>query len=216
MKILPLKITSSRGLTLIEMLIVVTIIALLVTVLSIVAISQLSKSRDAERKSDLQKIKNSFEDYYDDNGRYPEDETVLSNCDGQFGKYLKEIPCDPVDNTPYIYDPSSDYSTYRVLAKLENTEDTIIRELVCHGPQGCGYPNQPTYNYGVAQGRRVSDTDDTEEPPEESVCTSIQYFTCEESNNPPTCQACGDDGCGEGQSQYNCYAECVGESACSR
>lgn len=228
---------SRRAFTLIEVLIVVTIIALLLVVFAQNILQHLEKSRDAERKTDLQEIKMAFENYYDNNGQYPDSTSVLDSCGDSFEDYLKEIPCDPLDGTPYIYDPYPDGSAYRLLSRLENTDDPVIDQLACGGSLGCGYVNQPQYNYGTSQGRRVSDyetnTDGnpstpvpTGSPsgtpvPSPDVCEGqpMIQFLCEEDNNPPTCQACGDSGCAVGNLQsgpYRCLQECIQESVCNQ
>lgn len=210
------------GFTLIELIIVVTIVALLLIFFAITAINQLAKSRDAQRKTDLHAIRQGFDSYYDDNMQYP-DVGVLENCGEVFENYIREIPCDPLDGSPYIYEPNGDFSAYRVLAKLENEEDPVITELACDGTLGCGYPNRPNHNYGVAQGRRVSDSTAQQSPqasPTPDICLNqpMLQFTCEEDNIPPTCQACGEQGCvvGNGVSSgpYRCLAECIAVSIC--
>lgn len=211
-----------KGFTLIEVLIVVGIIALLVVIFAQNTLSQLAKSRDAERKTDLQDIKIAFEHYYDDNNIYPTDLDILDDCGGEFENYLREIPCDPQDNTPYIYDPYPDGSAYRILTKLENTDDEVIKELACDGSNGCGYLSRPNYNYGTSVGRRVSDTessqnpDDPEEPPVDPCANQeMQNFICEEDpDGGGTCQSCADADCPPGEIVYGCYASCVEQSSC--
>lgn len=233
------KIKNQSAFTLIEVLIVVTIIAFLLVIFAQNILNQLEKSRDSQRKTDLQEIKISFENYYDDTGQYPNSIDVLKACGEAFENYMKEIPCDPLDGTPYIYDPYPDGSAYRVLARLENEDDKIIDELACGGNLGCGYLNQPQYNYGASQGRRVSDYEvNTNDPnpsgnpgstpnptpnptPSPDICQGqpMIQFLCEENNNPPTCQACGEGGCAIGNMQsgpYRCLQECIQESVCNQ
>lgn len=144
------------GFTLIEMLVVVTIVSILLLLTLFFSRGQLSKARDARRKADLEKIKISFEHYFSDNGCYP-DETILESCSGaDLQPYLSAVPCDPYTKQPYLYKPFEGNSCkgYRVYAALESTFDPSIAAVGCDGACGCGYG--PEYNYGVSQGVPVS------------------------------------------------------------
>ncbi|MBI4215560.1 MAG: type II secretion system protein [Parcubacteria group bacterium] len=68
--------TSRKGFTLVELLIVVSIIGLLST-LSFVALgSARVKARDAKRLSDVRNIQSALELYFSDNNAYPESDGV--------------------------------------------------------------------------------------------------------------------------------------------
>lgn len=156
-KINPFK--KQQGLTLIEILIVISILMILILLIFFTSFRQLSKGRDGRRKSDLEKIKVAFEDYYNDNNCYP-DETVLNDCDGDsFRPYLDTIPCDPASKEPYLYMASDGgiCKGYRLLAKLENKDDPAISGAGCDAETGCGY-GDPDYNYGVSQGVAANGT----------------------------------------------------------
>jgi type II secretory pathway pseudopilin PulG len=142
------------GVSLTEVLLVMTIIGLLIIVVLSFLMRYLGRARDAERKADLQEIKISFEDYFNDNGCYP-DPSVLNDCNGtSFRPYLSTIPCDPATNESYYYAPLADQCEgYRIYAKLEDDADPIIVELGCNTLMGCG-PGI-TYNYGVSSGTAV-------------------------------------------------------------
>lgn len=157
------------GLSMIEVLIVVTIIALLVIAGLSYVPKQLQKARDGKRKSDLNKIQTAFEHYYSDRGSYP-GVTVLENCGvttpvHPLHEYLANVPCDPLNESPYLYAPhDNDGGTgtdggYRVWTKLEKDDDPVIADLGCDGVTGCGagiyfatLPNAEEYNYGVSEG----------------------------------------------------------------
>jgi len=161
---------KNRGFTLIEVLIVVAVLAILIIMALLLTPRQLEKARDGQRKSDLQKIKIAFEDYYNDNGCYPSAD-VLHNCGGvspsdhELSPYLQNIPCDPKDQSYYLYlpfDNSSGPGTcdgFRVWANLEKNDDSVITSLNCDGDIGCGASTYFTeivtaseYNYGVSEG----------------------------------------------------------------
>jgi type II secretory pathway pseudopilin PulG len=152
---------SQKGLTLIELLVVIAMIVLLIIVLLLLLMRQLGRGRDAQRKADLEEIKISFEDYYNDNGCYPPAE-VLEDCDGSsFSPYLKAIPCDPVNGDPYYYVPWDEDACggYRIYASLEDIDDPVISALDCDGPNGCGFGAE--YNYGVSVGIPVAVENET-------------------------------------------------------
>lgn len=150
---------KARGFSMIELLVIIAILAIIFIVLLLTMGKQLTRSRDAERKSDLEKIEVAFEDYYNDEGCYPPPD-VLQNCEGaDFRPYLDKIPCDPVNDEPYLYIPltTDGCKGYRILTSLETSDDPDIADLDCDGPDGCGYGAD--YNYGIAVGVTVYDPD---------------------------------------------------------
>ncbi len=152
----------------IELIIAVTIVAVLAILALTQLPNQLRRARDAQRKKDLQAIKVAFEDYYNDQGQYPEEDVLLVCGSEAFNPYIRKIPCDPGNEQPYVYVPhpsSVDRSGgFRVFAALESDSDQAITTLNCEG--GCGLDESmiPTgntfaasaYNYGVSQGVPVS------------------------------------------------------------
>lgn len=140
------------GFTMIELLVAVAIIALLILVFMFLMRNQKARGSDARRKADLENIKTSFEDYYNDNDCYPPDD-VLDVCgDKSFSPYLREIPCDPMTKKPYAYEPVANCGGYRAYAVLEYTKDPVIEELGCAGSLGCGAVSGSEYNYAIAIG----------------------------------------------------------------
>jgi general secretion pathway protein G len=92
---------KKRAFTLIEILVVVTIIGLLAAA-GVTSYTQLGKqSRDARRKTDIENIRAALEMYKSDNSSYPQslDNLTVSTV------YLKTVPTDPRGNN-YSYSPS--------------------------------------------------------------------------------------------------------------
>jgi prepilin-type N-terminal cleavage/methylation domain-containing protein len=148
--------TSSSGLTMIELLISVTILAILITVGMVNFGGAQRRTRDAERKRDLQDIKIAFENYYNDNGCYPAAGTMDSCGAATLSPYLKQIPCDQTTGDPYGYVPLANACQgYRLYTQLEETRDEDIVSVGCSPTDGCGYPVVPEYNYGIAVGTSV-------------------------------------------------------------
>lgn len=129
---------NRRGFTLIEILVTVTVIALL-TMVGVVSYSATNKrSRDSKRKSDIEQMRQALEMYRADNGSYPapavgwNELTQLSTYLVDKG-YLTAIPADPIPTVPlqkYYYQPTNQmaglYYGYCLSANLEseNPSDT--------------------------------------------------------------------------------------------
>jgi len=116
--------------TLIEILVVTTIIGIL-TATGATAYSMMGKtSRDARRKADLEQIRSALEMYRsnDDSSAYP---NVLGDLSSGSPKYLETAITDPKTNAPYQYDSSG--SDYTLSTKLE------IGGVTCgaSAPNGC-------------------------------------------------------------------------------
>jgi len=156
MNSMKLSLKNRQGLTLIEFLIVVAIIALL----TMIALSQFNllqgrdKAIDSHRKSDLDRLKISMEDCYGDKGCYPTPHSPApalpcgGDTDSEFHLYLGTIPCDPNTGQAYSYNPEDVDcpSYYRIYTKLSWQNDPQIVEVGC--AMGCG-PDY-VYNYGVS------------------------------------------------------------------
>lgn len=98
------------GFTLVELLVVVSIIAILSVVGIAVFGNVQSRARDARRTADLDSISKALETNFT-NGTYP----VVSNTMFSSGS----IPTDPRTNGNYIGVPNSAGSSYNICADLE-------------------------------------------------------------------------------------------------
>lgn len=91
-----------RGFTLVEILIVISIIGLL----SLVVLASLSearaKSRDNARVSDLKQIELALALYREANGTYPADQDELQSS--LVPTFLPRLPADPRDGSTYDYE----------------------------------------------------------------------------------------------------------------
>lgn len=153
--------STERGFTLVELLVVITIIAVL-SAIAIVSYSNVLKtSRDSKRMSDLKIIQSALEEYHADQIYYPmiavscTDGFFTVNCPlknpGGTRTYLNNVPTDPLtSNDQYNYQQKPtgcDNSTatkctgYCIFANLEGPAKT--------SDSGCT-PAVP-YDYGVAK-----------------------------------------------------------------
>ena len=118
-----LKTRSQKGFTMIELLVVATIMILLTTVglLSYQKVNQ--SSRDGKRKADLETVRQALVLYRTDSGTYP----VTTNFNSMVSTlnsagYLSTPTVqDPKNASPYVYSYSSAGSTFTLTATLEST-----------------------------------------------------------------------------------------------
>lgn len=153
-----------KGFTLVELLVVITIIMLL-AILALIILNpwtQIKKSKDGKRKSDLATLSKVLEDWYNDKQCYPKPSEICydapvnntchvcgtENSSPSFSPYLSMMICDPEHPAVkylYNYDDANCPTLYRLFTILSITTDSVIEDVGCSG--GCG-PNL-VYNYGI-------------------------------------------------------------------
>ncbi|MDO8452911.1 MAG: type II secretion system protein [bacterium] len=139
--------STRRGFSFIEILIVVAIIGILATLALTSYVHQAKKGRDAQRKSDFQKFRVYLEDYYNDFGCYPPQ--ALLTCDGAGMKpYIAKVACEPKTHSSYVYVPAAGAcpNSYWFYTNLEYKQDPEIKESGC--ATGCGAGNAYNFRYG--------------------------------------------------------------------
>lgn len=119
----------------IELLVVISLIAVLLSI-SLVASSNARKSsRDGKRKADLEQIRSALEIYRNDCRTYPLDALVVqggtlagSESSGSVcltsDVYMESIPSDPLSSQSYVYIRGS-VNTYVICASLENGGSSV-------------------------------------------------------------------------------------------
>jgi len=137
------KLKQKAGFTLVELLVVMSIIGVLVTLVAGGFRTAQLRGRDAQRKSDLKNIANSLELFLSDYGQYPADQgglilacpylsgtsTACSWGASEFTDnrsiYFKLVPADPDPDLDYIYRivPGSNNKKFQLFARLENPRD---------------------------------------------------------------------------------------------
>jgi len=115
------------GFTLIEMLVVISIIGILATLVAANLNSARSRARDAQRKSDIKNIETALRLYYNDNGSYPNANALPWGGAWTSGNttYMEMLPKDPLSPTQdYHYALGASTDNYTLYACLENSSDT--------------------------------------------------------------------------------------------
>jgi general secretion pathway protein G len=117
---------SMRGFTLIEVLIVVTLVIVLASVGMPVYQNSIRRSREAVLKEDLFRMRDAIDQYYADKIKYPQSLQDLVT-DG----YLREIPKDPITDSrdtwttvaaePDPNNPAAEPGIYDVKSGAETT-----------------------------------------------------------------------------------------------
>jgi len=118
-----------NGVTLVELLVVIAVIGILaggvMTVINPVA--QFQKARDAKRKADLSQIQKAIENFYQDNGKYPDviDYKIKSlsaeeavDWGTPWLPYMGALPKDPNTSKDYVY-YSTNGQSYYLYANLD-------------------------------------------------------------------------------------------------
>ena len=132
-------ILKSRGFTLFELLVSISIIAVL-TAVAVVSFGGLNrKTRDARRTSDLEKIRMALEAAKQIGTTYPPSGSTGINA-LVTGGFLDRSPIDPKTGNIYSYTRETNY-TYRICAFVEDVGSTTSDVSNCSGlPAGyAGY-----------------------------------------------------------------------------
>jgi len=133
---------KSKGFSLIELLVVITIIGILIAAGTVSYTKAQQKGRDAKRKSDLKAIQQALDQYFSQNGKYPTGSTGSIQCNvGTEGTltwgtsaftcnsitFLQLLPKDPTSQTSsagyYYTSTGTPPNSYVLSAELENNND---------------------------------------------------------------------------------------------
>lgn len=147
---------QSSGFTLVELLVVITMLAVLMAILFVMLnpFSQIDKAKDAKRKQDLNQIHNALDTYYNDNNCYPASVPFGSSWVVGSAVYMKNVPQDPdCSATGYCYVYQTDTASscpqwnvlYARLSRPTNVMTSCLTFQVCHYVQ-------TKYNYCVFSG----------------------------------------------------------------
>ncbi len=95
-----LKAASARGFTLLELIVVVTILGVLLSIALPNYRASILQAREAVLRENLYRLRDVIDQYQSDRGRYPESLEALVT-DG----YIRKVPPDPMSAEPWIEVP---------------------------------------------------------------------------------------------------------------
>lgn len=131
---------KKNGFTLLEILVVISIIGILVALGMAAFSTAQKKGRDAKREADIKGIQNGFEQYYSREGIYPDD-LIKAN---DVTIFPAGFPEDPKNNGDYVYTLNLDADTYCICTLLENSKGNA-GALPSSGTTVCSYGSGDYY-----------------------------------------------------------------------
>jgi len=135
-----MKIKNQRGFSLVELLVVISIIGMLSTMAVVSLGGARKKSRDARRLTDIKQIRTALELYYNDNNEYPPSgggTGAISDSNSKITEsdpiktvggetYMLKMPQDPKSTQGYYYKRGTDNKTYVLHYVLETKANNSI------------------------------------------------------------------------------------------
>jgi general secretion pathway protein G len=118
---------KSAGFTLLELLVVMTIIGTLLTIAVPRYFRSLEHSRQVVLRQDITTLRETIDRFYGDTGKYPESLAVLVER-----HYLRAIPVDPITKSAETW----------ILTRAEDSEDNGVKD-VHSGAEGEGEHGVP-------------------------------------------------------------------------
>ncbi len=128
-----------------ELIIAMTIVAILAGALLSNFFSSMAKGRDSRRKQDLEQIGKALELYYNDNRAYPTSMPAAGSSLTNTGStviYMQKIPKDPKTGYTYTFVAPANGGNFKLYSCLENSNDDAIipgLTVACGGCNPCKY-----------------------------------------------------------------------------
>ena len=146
---------KNNGFTLFELLVSISIIAIL-TALAIISYSSAQKkARDTRRQEDIQMIAKAAEQYYSQMAySYPQGTTVANWTAGGTA-LLNVFPVDPKNVAPYIYNYTTNAPSYTLYCVCAHLEGLNTGNSVSNGATGvCDYSTAGSKDYFCARNQQ--------------------------------------------------------------
>ena len=145
---MPFSKNFQKGFTFIELTVVLTILLVLITLVTVFVdpISQIKKSRDEKRLTDMTTLERAISEFVLDNKRYPDCEDTLrvstslpsgspdltnSNLGwiyDDLSLYLDKQPIDPLNDSDFFYSYMQSSTSYELNARLEFFTDEMVKD----------------------------------------------------------------------------------------
>jgi prepilin-type N-terminal cleavage/methylation domain-containing protein len=109
---------NNKGFSLIELLVVISIIAVLTAVLMMNLVGARERARDSQKIQDLNSIKSALRMYYNDNQAYPS--PGVANCTNCLNTAIGSSYLSGVSNVGYSYSATADGNSFVIKAALES------------------------------------------------------------------------------------------------
>lgn len=131
------------GFTLLELLVVISIIGILVAMGAVAFSTIQQRGRDARRRGDIQAVQKAFEQYFAEN-----DSTYSATCSTMASGYLPGgLPSDPKPDSSYVINCST--TAYCACATLEDATSGNAAPPGA-GSTTCDYAGSPKSNFCVS------------------------------------------------------------------
>ncbi len=118
---------NKKGFTLVELLVVISIIAVLSTIIGVNYSNSKKTARDSKRKADMENVAAAFEMYYAEYKKYPACPWSNATASLNSAGYLTTIPKDPLeDGSTWTYNCNSGDKWFATYTRLEDTKDSAI------------------------------------------------------------------------------------------
>ncbi len=144
--------SHKRGFTLIELMVTITIIAVLSAISLVVYTGAIKQGNDSKRQSDLRSVQSALEQYFADQFNYPATVTFSGGALSYGGKtYLNTIPSDPTGNPQYSYValPSTPSPCDNLSAATKCTSYCLYAKLQSSSPGVGNCAALGSYNFAV-------------------------------------------------------------------
>lgn len=156
----------TRGFTLIEIMVVVSLIAFLSIIITVNMNESRKNARDKTRISDINRVRLALSDYYSVCKRYPTTlDPSANNCQKSgvtLADFIDEVPTDPNSGDAYLYaslnDDCSDYHVgvvFEVEGRIEFDEDHDVDSTsgftICGGVGFDGTTDETNLVYDFSQ-----------------------------------------------------------------
>lgn len=118
---------QNGGMTLVEIMVVISIIGLVMAMVTINVMKRFEKAKIQTTRTQIKALEQALEQYYLDNGNYPSTEQGLSTLAD--GEYLKRLPKDAWKRDYNYVSPGTEGNPFEISSagpdKQEGTEDDI-------------------------------------------------------------------------------------------